>query len=776
MEKLSIILIGLIFLMGFLAPFLRKLLKSYTGRIMALFPFGLFAVLSYLFFLLPDETAHLVDTGLTLLPEISLSFRFDGLSLIFGLMVSGIGGLVLGYSSFYMAHYSGRSKFYFFLVLFMGSMLGLVFADNLIAFFIFWELTSITSFFLIGFEHENEKTRQAALQALLLTAFGGLCLLFAVIMIGNMAGTYSLTNIYQQGFRFGAHSNYYLVFVLIFVAVATKSAQFPFHFWLPGAMHAPTPVSAYLHSATMVNAGIFLLLRLNPIMGGTIIWKTIIVITGGITMFIGAFYSMGQKDLKRILAFTTISALGTMVLLIGMNSTASIQAALIFFIVHGLYKGGLFMMTGIIDKNTGTRDIARLAGLLKKMPVTSIAAILSLLSMSGIPPMLGFIGKELIYDAKIQMPELSWLVIPLGVASNMIMVAISLLIFYEIFLQPKGKQTVALKQPEKTLPGNFLAGPVTLALVGLTLGLFPGWLENIMSNALYFIQGEIVDVHLSLWHGFNKVLILSTFTVAMGIVIFLFRKPIGSLVQVIIRWTDQYYLPERFNQLIKNYLHLAGRQTNRIQHGYHRYYLITFFTITFALVMYQLAALKGDWIPIYETSPIKWHVVMVLTFSMLAVLFAVFTRSRISAIIALGVLGYGISILYMFYGAVDLAITQFLVETVIMVIFVMVIYHLPLFATLSSTKTRIRDGLIAIGVGVMVAFLLLKARFINLEPPISDYFAQNSLLKGHGRNIVNVILVDFRALDTLGEITVLALAAAGVFTLLRLDINRKDKH
>ena len=774
MEQLAIVLIGLIFLMGLMVPLLRPLFKNYTGRILALVPFALFGALTILFFTLPDQTSRIIETGFGFLPEMQFTFRIDGVSLIFGMMVSGIGGLVLGYSSFYMAKYAGRTKFYFFLVLFMGAMLGVVFADNLLALFIFWELTSITSFFLIGFDHDKEKPRQAALQALLLTAFGGLCLLFAVILIGDLAGTYSLSELYDKGFRFGAHSDYHLVFLLVSVAVATKSAQFPFHFWLPGAMNAPTPISAYLHSATMVNAGIFLLLRLNPVLGGTVLWKSALILAGGITMFIGAFFALGQKDLKRILAFTTISALGTMVMLIGMNTSASIKAALIFFIVHGLYKGGLFMMAGIIDKNTGTRDIDKLGGLLKTMPVTSIAGILALLSMSGLPPMLGFIGKELIYDAKVQIPELSWLVIPLGVAANMMMVAISLLVFYEIFLPRRKKESIAIKQPEKRLPGNFLAGPVALALVGLGLGMAPGWLEDTMANAMYFIQSEVVDIHLALWHGFNQVLLLSIFTVIMGALIFVFRRPVGKLVRIIISWTDQYHLPDHFNKLIKNYLSFAGKHTNRIQHGYHRYYLMTFFAATFILVIYQLFSADNGWFPVKQVSPLQMHVIVVLLVAMLGVIFAIFTKSRISAIISLGVLGYGISVLYMLYGAVDLAITQFLAETVIMVIFVMVIYHLPDFAVLSSKKSRVRDALIAAGVGVMITLIVLKARFINLETPVSEFFAENSLLEGHGRNIVNVILVDFRALDTLGEITVLGLAAAGVFSLLRFDL--KDKN
>lgn len=775
MEQLAIILIGIIFLMGLMVPVLRPILKSYTGRILALIPFALFAVLTFMFFTLPDQTARLVDTGFGFLPEMQFSFRIDGLSLIFGMMVSGIGGLVLGYSSFYMAKYAGRTKFYFFLILFMGAMLGLVFTDNLLALFIFWELTSITSFFLIGFDHDKEKPRQAALQALLITALGGLCLLFAVIMIGNLAGTFRLSELYAQGFHFGAHSQYQTVFLLIFVAVATKSAQFPFHFWLPGAMNAPTPISAYLHSATMVNAGIFLLLRLNPMMGGTIAWKGALILTGGLTMFIGAFFSLGQKDLKRILAFTTISALGTMVMLIGMNTTASIKAALIFFIVHGLYKGGLFMVAGIIDKNTGTRDIDKLGGLLKSMPVTSIAGILALLSMSGLPPMLGFIGKELIYDAKVQIPELSWLVVPLGVAANMMMVAISVLVFYEIFLPRKKKPVIPLKHKEKELPGNFLAGPVALALVGLGLGMTPGWLNNILSNAMYYVQSQTVEVHLALWHGFNQVLILSIFTVVMGVLIFLLRRPVGKLVSIIIQWTDQYHLPEKFNNLIGNYLTFAGKHTNRIQHGYHRYYLITFFVATMLLIGYQLIDANGGWFQPSEGSPVRMHVVLVLIVSAMAILFAVFSKSRLAAIISMGVVGYGVAVLYMFYGAIDLAITQFLAETVLMVIFVMVIYHLPHFAVLSTKKSRLRDAAIAIAVGIMMTLVVLKARFINLEEPISQFFAEKSFLEGYGRNIVNVILVDFRALDTLGEITVLALAAAGVFTLLRFNpLNKKS--
>lgn len=773
MNELSIILIGIIFLSGFIVPFIKPLLKEYLGRILALISFALLGVLAFLFFTIPVESAKIVDTGLTILPEIAFIFRIDGLSLIFGLMISGMGGLVLGYSSFYMAKYKGQTRFFSHLSLFIGAMLGLVFSDNLLALFFFWELTSILSFFLIGFDHHLEKSRQAAFQALLLTALGGLCLLFATIMIGNMAGTYSLSELYSRGIHLGAHSNYTLVFILVFVAIATKSAQFPFHFWLPGAMQAPTPVSAYLHSATMVNAGVFLMLRLNPIMGGTMMWKGAFILAGTITMFLGAFFSLGQRDLKRILAFTTISALGTMVMLAGINTSASIMAALLFFIVHGLYKGGLFMVAGIIDKNTGTRDIYQLSSLMRKMPLTAIAATMALFSMAGFPPMLGFVGKELIYDATIQAPGIGWLVVPLGVAANMMMVAISVAIFVEVFLPRKKSPPSPLISQEKNLPRNFILAPLVLAIMGLILGLAPGWLEKIIANAMFFVQSHNMDVELSLWHGFNKVLLLSVITVLSGIGIFLLRKPVNKIVNICIAAFDQYHLPDLFNNLINKYINLAEKNTARIQHGYHRYYLITFFIAALILVAIQLIRDGGGWFSFDDLSPVYIHVAVVLGIASLAVVFAVFSRSRLSAILAMGVLGYSMALLYMFYGAIDLAITQFLSETILMVIFVMVIYYLPHFAILSTPKSRLRDIIIAIGIGTMIAMVVLKARFINIEEPISRYYAENSFTEGLGRNIVNVILVDFRALDTLGEIAVLALAAAGVFALLRLDIKNK---
>jgi multicomponent Na+:H+ antiporter subunit A len=770
MDNILSLLIGLIFLAGLATPLLYRIWQKNTGIYLSVIPLIIFVVLiSELIQLVPRESS-LLETTMGFLPGMEFAFRIDGLSLIFGLLISGIGVLILLHASYYMAKYERQANFYTYLMFFMGAMIGMVFSDNLLVLFIFWEITSVASFFLIGFDHHAEKSRQAALQALLITGFGGLCLFFAVILTGNITGTYVISELLEQNIHLGNHPQYYLILTLTLLAAITKSAQFPFHFWLPGAMQAPTPVSAYLHSATMVNAGIFLLMRIYPIMGGTMMWKYSLMLTGVITMFLGAFFAMGQRDFKRILAFTTISALGTMTLLVGIDTPDSLKAALVFFIVHGLYKGGLFMVAGIIDKSTGTRDIYDLHGLYKKMPITTIVTLLALISMAGLPPMLGFIGKELIYEAKMQLPDVSWLLLPLGVGANMLMVAISITVFYELFVPDKKRKPVVFKYLEKELPLRFVLGPILLAVVGLFLGLNPKILEMPVDNGLYFMGNQLAEIYFSLWHGFNDVLILSIFTVLSGIFIFFIRRPVTRMIARIITWMDHLHLPTLFTQLINKYLKTAAKNTNLLQHGYHRFYLMTFFLVVIALMGIQIFRITDIQLPELTPSPIKIHVALLLLVTAISVIFAVFAKSRLSAILAMGVVGYGIAMLYLYYGAVDLAITQFLAETVLMVLFVMVIYYLPEFAILSNKKSRLRDGIISVAVGVFVTLVVLKAKFLNLETPISEFFAANSYTEAHGRNIVNVILVDFRALDTMGELTVLTLAAAGVYSLFRFQI------
>lgn len=779
MISLLPLFIILILFSGVAIPVTKTYGLRNPGKLLAILPLIVFALLLHELLNLGPRELALLESDWGFMNGMEFTFRIDGLSLIFGLMISGIGTLILLYASFYMKKYQRKGHFFTYLMVFMGAMLGMVLTDNLMVLFMFWELTSVASFFLIGFDHHLEKPRQSALQALLITGFGGLCLLFATILIGQITGTYRISELLDSSIHLGNHPHYYLMLALVLVAAITKSAQFPFHFWLPGAMNAPTPVSAYLHSATMVNAGIFLLLRLHPIMGGTFIWRYVLILLGGITMFIGAFLALGERDLKRILAFTTISALGTMTLLIGIDTSQSLKAALLFFIIHGLYKGGLFMIAGIIEKSTGSRDIYNLGGLFRPLPLTAIATFLAVISMAGLPPMLGFIGKELIYEAKLQLQGLNWILIPLGVGANIFMVGISIIVFFELFIKRRRASTPAINYREHDFPWSFLLGPLVLAMSGLLLGIAPRILEIPMTNGLYYIQSRMVRVDLGLWHGFNDVLVLSIFTILSGILVFLLRHPITRWASKISKWLNIYHLPSLFTNLINKYLKTASKNTDRLQHGYHRYYLMTFFLVTVALASIHLFDVSDFTHAGFSASPIRLHIILLLIVASLAVIFAVYTNSRLSAILSMGIVGYGIGLLYLYYGAVDLAITQFLAETILLVLFVMVIYYLPDFAVLSSKASRIRDGVISLVVGVFVTLIVLKANFINIEVPVSDFFSANALTKAHGRNIVNVILVDFRALDTLGEITVLTLAAAGVYSLFRFQIknlkNKKNK-
>jgi len=407
---------------------------------------------------------------------LDLEFTLDGLSMMFSLLISGIGALVFLYARAYMKDYRNTGRFYFFLFLFSGAMLGLVLSGNLIHLFIFWELTTFLSFMLINFFHEKEESRNAAFQSLFITGVGGLSLLAGILLLGNVAGSYSVNDWIRQAGVIRESSAYLPGLILILIGVMTKSAQFPFHFWLPGAMEAPAPVSSYLHSATMVKAGFFLLARLNPVLGGTAEWTFIIPLVGVLIMLAGSYFAITRTDLKSILAYTTINALGILILLVGVDTKLSIKAALLFLFVHAFYKASLFMIAGMIEKKTGTKDIGLLGGLIRYMPVTFLITLLVAFSMAGLPPMLGFLGKELIYEAKVQLPGIGALILVVGVISNVLMVAVSLLLLYRVFLgRAGGLPTLAKKIPnEKGL--LYLLGPGLLALLSLFLGLFPGLL------------------------------------------------------------------------------------------------------------------------------------------------------------------------------------------------------------------------------------------------------------------------------------------------------------
>ncbi len=741
-------------------------LKKYVGIMLAFVQ----AVFFVFFFSKISEVANgnSISTILYWIPQLGLNLEFSltGLSLAFALLITGIGALVFLYAAAYMKGYEGTDKFYFYLFLFGGAMLGLVLSGNLIQLFIFWELTSFLSFLLISFFHKKETSRKAAFQSLFVTAFGGLLLLSGFVLLGSVAGSYSVADWVTDADKIKSSGLYLPGLLLILTGAFTKSAQFPFHFWLPGAMQAPTPVSAYLHSATMVKAGVFLLALLNPVLGGTMEWTYIITLVGVITMFLGAYFSITQTDLKGILAYTTISALGILVMLIGIDTKLSIKAAILFLFVHAFYKAALFMVAGMIDKKTGTRDLAKLGGLYRFMPLTFVISVLALLSMAGLPPMLGFLGKELIYEAKVQSPGIASLVLILGVGGNTLMVAVSMYFMFKVFL---GKQGAYPKLPNEK-GWLFMFGPAVLALLSLLFGLSPGVLgDSMVEPAFSSIRKEMIDVELKLWHGFNDVFLLSLLTVALGMGVFIIAL---TKKQFLVKWRGinrrvfTIKFTDIFVQVLDGFLSFAARNTKRIQHGYHRFYILTVILFASAFLWSQVYITR-NWVLDSHFSLNPFYISGLIVIIVCSTLYATLTQSRIATIIGMGVIGYGISLIYLYYSAVDLAITQILVETLIVVMFVLVLQRLPRFAVLSSRLTRLRDLMIALTFGSVMTVLAIKALHVEFSHPISDLMVQNSKVNAFGQNVVNVILVDFRALDTLGEVTVLVIAAMGVFVLLK---------
>ncbi len=755
------------------APWLQRLGQGATGWGMALFPLGL--TIYFASFIGPVSEGEIFAVSYPWVSSlgINLSFYLDGLSLLFALLISGIGVLVIIYASSYLAQYPQLGRFYAFILMFMASMLGLVLADNIITFFIFWELTSLSSYLLIGFNHERSAARAAALQALLVTGIGGLALLAGLLLLSQVGGSLELSTLLSQGETVRAHALYLPMLILVLAGAFTKSAQFPFHFWLPSAMEAPTPVSAYLHSATMVKAGVYLLARLNPVLGGTDSWHYLLMMFGAITMLVGAVLSFVQTDLKRILAYSTVSALGTLTLLLGIDTTLSVKAAMVFLLVHSLYKGALFMIAGAIDHETGTRNLEALGGLRHAMPITAVAAGLAVLSMAGLPPLLGFIGKELIYEAKVQAPSLAWLIISAGIAANILLVAVAVRLGVQPFF---GQKTETPKEPHEA-PLALWLGPVCLSSLGLVIGLLPDSLAQLLiAPAVSAVQAEPTEVKLALWHGLNLVLVLSLFTVASGVGVYAgwvrLRQAMANFVEAATKWG-----PTRGYHLALAGLNTVARaQTQFLQRGYLRFYLLITVATTVGLAGYTLVSrVPFPWPKSTVFSEVRFYEAVLALTILLATIAVVRASSRLVAITALGVVGYGIALIFVFYGAPDLAMTQFAIETLSVILFVLVLSGLPRFIHSSGPSDRIRDGLIALSAGGLMTALVLAVTAVPLDSRLAPFFAQNSVPEGKGRNIVNVILVDFRALDTLGEITVLATAALGVYALMKLAKTKQEQ-
>ena len=762
-----------IFVGAALAPLVVRLLGRAAGWGLGLVPLGVFVFFAEK---LPQiahgETIRHVHEWLPSL-NTPLSFYLDGLSLLFALLVTGIGTLIVVYAGGYLAHHEQLGRFYVQLLAFMGAMLGLVVADNVFVFFIFFELTSFTSYLLIGFYHTEEGARQAARKALIVTGGGGLALMAGLILLGTVTGTWEFSQMLDLGATVQGHPYYLAIFVLVCAGTFTKSAQFPFHFWLPAAMVGPTPVSAYLHSATMVKAGVFLLARLHPVLGGTALWTSTLGIVGGFTMLMSAWLALRYTDLKQILAYTTVMVLGLLTMLLGIGTEAAITAMVTFTVVHALYKGGLFMMAGNIDHETGTRDLLELGGLRGAMPWTMTGGVATGLSMAGIPLFFGFIGKELIYEAALHTEAWVPLVLGVSVLSNAALVGSGLLVGLKPFIgEVKGAFT---REPHEA-PLSMWLGPLLLGGLGLAFGVYPALIDHsLLQAAQAGILQESHEVHLALWHGLTPALMASLVTFALGFALYAYWESLYE--SVFMRRLGAVFgrgPGEVFERGLYGVARLSDAVTRTVQNGRFRWYLFATFSAILVLVGGGLLAggIAGE--ASFEGT-IRYYEAALAALIVLAALVAVRTHDRFVAILTLSVGGYGVALLYLLFGAPDLAMTQFAVETLTLILLVIVIVHLPGIQGEEPLGVRLRDGLVAAGCGALLTIIMSAIVDAPLNRRLSEYLAAKSYTEAQGHNIVNVVLVDFRGFDTMGEITVLTIAALGVYVLMRMPRRKKPE-
>jgi multicomponent Na+:H+ antiporter subunit A len=751
------------------APWLARTLKARAACVVAVLPAVLFA---YFLWQAPGVArGHIVRAGLPWIPSLGIrfSFQLDGLGLLFALIVSGIGALVALYAGDYLAGREDIGRFYAYHVLFMASMLGVVLADDLVVLFVFWELTSVTSYLLIGLDHERPEARAGALKALLVTGGGGLALLAGVILLGQAAGGYEISRLTASPALDFQAPLILPGLALILLGAFTKSAQWPFHIWLPDAMQAPTPVSAYLHSATMVKAGIYLLARLLPVLGHHPAWVYAVSAVGMVTMLAGGLLALKQTDLKAILAYTTISWLGTLVMLLGWGNTHAVQAAMLGVLAHALYKGALFLLAGGIDHETGTRDIRALGRLRTSMPLSATLMGLAAFSMAGLPLLLGFVAKELLLEAALHSPypPAAWWLAPAAtVVASLLNVAIALRLFHGVFFAPPTLEKKGDRIGHDP-PPFMLLGPAVLASVSLLLGVWPALANALIAQAASVALAEALEVKLAIYHGLTVPLALSMGAIAAGLGLYLVYARAAGLASTLLRLSFNAV----YDAGLAGMMGLAKTVTVVLQNGTFRYYLMTILAAATILVGGTLAA-RGQgifhWADLELTVP--WPSELLLC-GVIVVTALMVTRvtSRLVAIAGMGVIGALVSLFYAWYSAPDLAVTQLVIETLMVIVFLLAFHFLPrFFQERTSRPAQVRDVMVSAMIGVLAAGLALFAMGIQSIGGLDYYdFIAHSSKPVHGHNVVNVILVDFRGFDTLGEISVLAIAATGIYALLK---------
>ena len=764
------------FAAALLTPFVHTLAGRYSGWILSIVPAGIFLLL--LGAVEPVIAGNGIAAAIGWVPShgLTLAFFVDGLSLIFALTIAGIGTLIVLYSGAYLRGHRHKGRFLAYILAFMGSMLGLVLADNMLALFMFWEATSVTSFLLIGFDHNRQAARRGAIQALVITNIGGMCLLVGVILAQQVSGTWLLSEMRGLGGVLKDSGLYEAMLALFIGAAFTKSAQFPLHFWLPNAMEAPTPVSAFLHSATMVQAGVYLLARMTHVLGGTEAWTGILTVFGGVTLIWGALGALRETDLKQILAQTTIASLGLLVLLIGLGSEAAIAAAIAYFVAHACYKAGLFMVVGAVDHEAGTREITALGGLADKMPVTFIAAALAALSMVGLPLTIGYFAKEEMYLALMGGDWLKLLVLAVLVLGNALLAGVALMVMIKPFLG----EAVPTPKAAHEAPVAMLAGPVLLGGLGILAGILPDWLgHDVLAPGASAVLGQAVEPHLSLAIDLASPLLwLSALTWLLGVLVFRQAHLLRSLLRRMsagLGWTADSV----FDAVMFGLIRFAAAVTRLLHHGQLEFYLVLVFVGLAVALFWPMLALGGfDWIVptaelgdwskrlvLPELRPYEWGVIGLAVLGLLAVLIA---QSRLIAILSLGIQGTALALIFLLFGAPDLAFTQLMVEVLSVVILTIVMTNLKLDARDHRPfEDWARDGTLAVVCGAGVSLLLMLVLNGTLDTRLSDFFTATSVPIAHGANVVNVILVDYRGFDTLGEISVVMGAGIAILALLR---------
>ena len=702
---------------------------------------------------------------------VDLALRLDGFSLLFALLITGIGLLVTLYAIAYFADAvpRERARFIFLIHAFMSAMLGTVLSDNLVVLFVFWEATSLLSFMLIGFDTHKPEARKAALQSLLITAGGGLALFGAILLIGISLQTFALSEVALRSGELLQSPWLTTIIVLLLVGTFTKSAQFPFHFWLPQAMAAPTPASAYLHSATMVKLGVYLLARFDAVFVDLPWFGDTLVVVGMMTMLVAALGALRATGYKAVLAQSTVASLGILVMLIGLDGPVSTVALCGFIIAHAFYKAALFFCAGTAIHATHVAELGKLGGLSRFLPFTAAAAVLASLSMAGLPPFVGFIAKEYLFEAQLSS---AWNVVPVLVAVtvNAVMVAVAGVVTLRPFFMGRDKITHVA---HGETPGLFV-GPLCLGLLGAAAGIVPAYFSYyLITPAARAIAGTQIDVSFSLWHGLTPMLALSAAVVTLGLALAWkwdpFQRALNRLPLLTGIDANRIY-----DRVVTGLLGLARRCTQQLQNGDMRRYMLVTAIVMVATVTWAVMtsggitslSLGGTLLPLPA---------MLLLFGLIGALVAVRTRSLVTGLIGVGVAGYGSAIFFMLHGAPDLALTQFAVETLVLIVLMAVLVQLPSKAPPTRTGAERRvDATVATLFALVIFVALASMLALPFDNRLSDFFGATSYDLAHGQNVVNVIIVDYRALDTLGEIAVVSFATLGVWSLLRRRRRRSD--